>query len=496
MDRREFLRMMSWLGAAAATVPTAEWLSAEVAAEPWNPEDTEHLLSLLAEAIVELERKFSYASAYSSWRDGVAMSRDTTGKSVNEIGFRNRGVALRIFDGEAFHEAAISDVSKDGIRNATHRLLADVERRPDRYSVERLSPLVQKWTTEMEIDPASLSLETRAQAMEEEFARIQWDEPRLRRASVSTEELRTRRIFVDRQRRLVDESTLITHGLFLFGMENGKPGFGGYRVSKRGGLELAKLTDEQIQTSRDEMVELFSAERVPAGDYDVVLAPEVTGLLAHESFGHGVEMDQFVKGRAKAQQFLGKTVASSIVDLYDDPSLPGERGSYPFDDEGVLSVPVQILRQGVFVQPLTDLASALFLGTPRTPNGRSQSYDRKVYPRMSNTFIGRGSSDPAEVKASLNDGLYLEGFRNGIEDPQGWGIQFTCSRAREYKGGKPTGRLFTPITVTGYVPEILGAVTMVGNDFDLAVGSCGKGFKEFVSITSGGPHVRTKARIS
>ena len=115
---------------------------------------------------------------------------------------------------------------------------------------------------------------------------------------------------------------------------------------------------------------------------------------------------------------------------------------------------------------------------------------------MSNTFFARGTSAPEELLAGLQDGLYLEGLRNGIEDPQGWGIQFTANRALEYKQGKPTGRVFSPATVTGYVPEILTHITMIANDLEFEPGSCGKGFKEFVAVTSGGPHIRTRARVS
>ena len=145
---------------------------------------------------------------------------------------------------------------------------------------------------------------------------------------------------------------------------------------------------------RKEFVESFGTEAMPAGEYEVVFAPPVTGLLAHESFGHGVEMDQFVKDRAKAREFLNKPVASSIVTLVDDPSIAGGRGSYPFDDEGVIAGPTRIIENGVFVRPLTDLMSATFLGTARTPNGRTQGWDRKPYARMSNTFIAPGSTDP------------------------------------------------------------------------------------------------------
>ena len=348
----------------------------------------------------------------------------------------------------------------------------------------------------MEIDPASESLEDRMARVEKEFARVNWDDPRVKSVRVSTDVSDIRRVFVSGARSLASTTTMVSHAAILFGFDQGRPGFGLARRVEQGGLEVAQLSDAALERMKKEFVESFGTLPMPAGEFDVVFAPPVTGLLAHESFGHGVEMDQFVKDRAKAREFLGKPVASSIVSLVDDPSIAGARGSYPFDDEGVISAPTRIIENGVFARPLTDLMSSTFLGTSRSPNGRTQGWDRKPYARMSNTFVSPGATDPAELLASLKDGLYLEGFRNGIEDPQGWGIQFTAATAREYQGGKPTGKIFAPVTVTGYVPEILSNITMVGSDFALEPGSCGKGFKEFIPVTSGGPHIRTKARVS
>jgi len=415
---------------------------------------------------------------------------------VSESGFPARGVSLRVFDGSAFHEAAVGSESLEALRAAARSLLRDATVEKERHRIARLPAHAQTWSTAMERDPAAVPLADRLALVDHEFDRVNLDDPRVRSVRVATEVGEIRRVFVDRTRRLANTTTMVQHNVALFGFDKGKPGFGFVRRVGQGGLELASLTDADVERLRREFAESFGAEQVPAGEYEVVFSPSVSGLLAHESFGHGVEMDQFVKDRAKAREFLGKPVASKIVTLLDDPSLPGARGSYPFDDEGMIAQPTTIIENGVFVRPLTDLMSATFLGTARTPNGRTQGYDRKVYARMSNTFIAKGTSDPAELMASLGDGLYLEGFRNGIEDPQGWGIQFTASTAREYKKGKPTGRLFAPATVTGYVPEILSNITMVANDWALEPGSCGKGFKEFVPVTSGGPHIRTRARVS
>lgn len=479
---------------AAARSEAATATVSQAPAAPLGLQDP--LVDGLASIVADLEKKFPYASALYTAQNGVSIARDRNGKRVSEAGFPTQGVALRVFDGEGFHETAVGGADLDALRAAARELTREVAVGKQRYSIAALPAHSERWTTSMQQDPATLALADRAALVDREFDRINGvTDPRIRSVRVGTDVGEVRRVFVNRSRRLVSTVTGVNHGVFVFGFDKGKPGFGFARNTGQGGMELARLSDADVERMRREFTESFGTEQVPAGEYDVVFAPAVSGLLAHESFGHGVEMDQFVKDRAKAREFLGKPVASSIVTLYDDPSIAGARGSYPFDDEGMVSAPTMIIENGTFVRPLTDLMSATFLGTDRSPNGRAQAWDRKVYARMSNTFFAKGATDPAEMLAGL-DGLYLEGFRNGIEDPQGWGIQFTASTAREYKGGKPTGRLFAPATVTGYVPDILSRITMVGNDWKLEPGTCGKGFKEWVPVTSGGPHLRTRARVS
>jgi TldD protein len=497
IDRRQFLiRGGAGLAGAMLSGPLLEALVVPVRAAEAAGDFPGPLTDLFASLVADLEKKFPYASALYSSTAGITMRRDRNGKGVSESPFGTSGVTLRVFDGRVFHEAAVGGTDRDALRAAAKSLRAEVTLAPDRMRIERLPAHSEVWRTPMRVDPDAMSLAERMARLDREFERGNWDDPRIRSVAVTTSTDRTRRVFVDRTRRLASESMMIGHTLIVFGFDQGRPGFAFVRNVAQGGLELAELSEAQIERSRSETVEMFGASAVPAGEYEVILAPEVSGLLAHESFGHGVEMDQFVKDRAKARQFLGKKVAADIVTLYDDPSVPGPRGSYPFDDEGMLAAPTKIIEAGMFRQPLTDLASATQLGVARTPNGRSQGWNRKVYPRMSNTFFAAGSSTKDEVLASLEDGLYLEGFRNGIEDPQGWGIQFTASRAREVKGGRFTGRVFTPATVTGYVPEILSNITVMADDLRHEPGTCGKGFKEFVPVSSGGPHLRTRARVS
>ena len=126
---------------------------------------------------------------------------------------------------------------------------------------------------------------------------------------------------------------------------------------------------------------------------------------------------------------------------------------------------------------------------------RRQDFSRKAYARMSNTFFAPGSTPVEDLFAQVDHGIYLEKWLSGMEDPQGWGIQVTCHYGREITHGKVTGRVFAPIGITGYVPDVLQTVTAVGNDFELDAGFCGKGHKELVTVSSGGPHMLLNARL-
>jgi TldD protein len=97
--------------------------------------------------------------------------------------------------------------------------------------------------------------------------------------------------------------------------------------------------------------------------------------------------------------------------------------------------------------------------------------------------------------SGLERGIYLRSAESGMEDPMGWGIQITAHYGEEIVNGKPTGRLFAPIGVTGYVPDVLSSISAIGSDFELWAGFCGKGHKEIVPVSTGGPHLRMKARL-
>jgi TldD protein len=194
---------------------------------------------------------------------------------------------------------------------------------------------------------------------------------------------------------------------------------------------------------------------------------------------------------------MDKEVAAPKVDMFDGAKSASDVSSYLFDDEGVLGSDTKIIDGGVLKSGISDVLSALTLGTKPTGNGKRQSYEHKAYTRMTNTFFASGKDKLDDMLASIDHGFLLESYSSGMEDPKNWGIQCVVSRAREIKDGEFTGKVFSPVFLTGYVPDLLKSMTMVSDDMELTGGGmCGKGHKEYVKTSTGGPFIKARGRLS
>jgi TldD protein len=131
-----------------------------------------------------------------------------------------------------------------------------------------------------------------------------------------------------------------------------------------------------------------------------------------------------------------------------------------------------------------------------TGNGKRESFERKAYARMTNTLFTAGADSLDAMLRTIEHGYLLDKFSSGMEDPRNWGIQCNILFAQEIRNGRLTGRIVSPVLLTGYVPDLLQAVSMVGADVCLSgSGMCGKGYKEHVKVSSGGPYLKTRARL-
>lgn len=267
--------------------------------------------------------------------------------------------------------------------------------------------------------------------------------------------------------------------------------------ARQGGWEHAEFSNELVRELVSVGEKIADAPRLDPGEYDCVFTPSLSGILAHEAFGHGTEGDTMLKGRAKGSDYLGKRVASDLVTMVDSPAFTKEAASYFFDHEGEVARDTVIVEKGFLKNPMADWRSAELLGIARTPNGRRESFDHKVYTRMTNTIFLEGKDNFSDMIASIENGFLIDHATNGMEDPKGWGIQVEALYAERIRDGKLTGEIFSPVIITGYVPDILQSISMVSEKTEInGLGMCGKGHKEWVKVTDGGPYLKLRALLA
>jgi len=219
----------------------------------------------------------------------------------------------------------------------------------------------------------------------------------------------------------------------------------------------------------------LSAIDAPAGTMDVVLGPGWPGILLHEAIGHGLEGDFNRKKTSAFSDRIGEKVASELCTVVDDGTIPSRRGSINVDDEGTPTHRTVLIEKGILKGYLQDKLNAGLMQMPLTGNGRRESYAHIPMPRMTNTFMLAGDSDPDEIIRSVKKGLYAVSFGGGQVDITSGKFVFSASEAYLIKDGKVTHPV-KGATLIGNGPDVLTRVSMVGSDLKLdeGVGTCGK----------------------
>jgi len=229
------------------------------------------------------------------------------------------------------------------------------------------------------------------------------------------------------------------------------------------------------QDAARQAVMQLAAVEAPAGEMTVVLGPGWPGILLHEAVGHGLEADFNRKGVSAFSNRIGQQVASPLCTVVDDGTIHNRRGSLNMDDEGNVTQRNVLIENGVLRGYLQDKLSSRILRSASTGSGRRESYQHIPMPRMTNTFMLPGESEPEDIIRSVPRGLYCSNFGGGQVDITSGNFVFSASESYLIEDGKLT-RPVRGATLIGNGPEALKYVSMVGNDLKLdeGIGICGK----------------------
>lgn len=457
----------------------------------------------LREIIVELSKEFSYVSVLGCDTRGKSYHVNRSGAGVQDSRMNERGFVLRLYNGYGYSEYSFSEPEKEKVLAEARKIAAeDVAYLCRKGTVFTKIPVIEEekltssFSSEYQIGAEDMSSEEILKRMKKISDDALAVSDQVVDSQIIMETVNVGKIFLSLKKDL-EQSYVFSTGYAIAVVSDGELYKNSFEsCSGLCGLELTEELEELSKKSVKTALELLTAERIVPGEYEFICNPDVSGLIAHEAFGHGVEMDMFVKKRAKAVEFIGKPIASKVTNMHDGATSAKEVSSYLFDDEGVLGTDTKIIEEGLLKSGICDQISALKLGIQPTGNGKRESFERKAYTRMTNTFFAEGTDSVEEMIASVKKGYLLEGFNSGMEDPKSWGIQCILALGREIVDGKLTGKIVAPVVLTGYVPDLLSSISMVSGGLKLSGGGfCGKGYKEFVKTSTGGPYIKAKGRL-
>ncbi len=433
----------------------------------------EHCDRLLAEA---LHRGGDYADLFFEHSRSASFSFEDG--RVKNVG---RGVSLgmgaRVVEGEATGYAYAQDLEEAPLRDAA-RTAASIAagggatkavgvsrvQTPDYYPVQTPTLLAP--------DEDRLALIRRADAAARSY------DPAVSKVQISLGEgLRHVLVATSDGRLVADEQPLFRFYVRVVAEKDGKRQSGSAGGGGRQGLAYfdGERPEELGREAARVALAMMNAQEAPAGPMTVVLGPGDSGILLHEAVGHGLEADFNRKGTSNYSGRVGESVASPLCSVVDDGTQSGARGSINTDDEGLDGRRTVLIEQGILKGYMHDRLSARLMGTDPTGNGRREDFTVTPYPRMTNTFLLAGDSDPEEIIRSVDRGIYACHFSGGQVNISNGDFVFSLTESYLIEDGKITAPL-RGVNLIGNGPDALNQVSMVGTDFAASDGiwTCGK----------------------
>jgi len=413
----------------------------------------------------------------------------------------SKGLGIRVLKDHAWGFASVSDFDTDSAFAALDSAVSMAEAsaaRSEKACVAEIEGVEREVRTEVAIDPRTVTVERKMAAIEGyEQAAIKTVGDKLANSIVSYSDrvdketvCNTQGTFVRKEsiRTIVYNLIVTTDGSILQKARG--------RIGEPVGFELIEATSAEDFTVKSAKLalSLLTASPPPAGKFPVIFHPSITGLLTHEAIGHNAEADHILSGGSIIAGKIGEKIASELVTIIDDSTIPGKWGSFEYDSEGTPGARRVIIEKGVLKGYMHSLETAAKMGMKPNGSARAQDYSNRPIIRMSNTYIVPGTSSFDDLVKGIDLGVYLRGGEYGyVFCERG---QYTChaGEAVMIRNGQLAEQL-RDVSVAGMTLETLANIDAVSNDFEMKMpGMCGKD-GQGMYVDNGGPHIRVKELV-
>jgi len=354
-----------------------------------------------------------------------------------------------------------------------------------------VEPVVENVPSQVDKNPVTIPIAEKKRLLDE-YNDIIWRTPKIQTSVIGYGDSHKKVIFTNSSGSYVEQERMdITLRLTAIAAEDSNIQQVGLSLGNSGDFNLIQDYHQQVGLMAQRTVELLSAPQVKGGEYTVVLDPVLAGVFVHEAFGHLSEADfVYENDRLRQVMVLGKKFGSAELNIVDSATIPGLRGSYKYDDEGVPATKTYLIREGKLVGRLHSRETAAKMKEKPTGNARAINYRYPPIVRMTNTYIEPRAVSFDDMISDIREGIYAKNWYGGMTSME----MFTFSAGEAYmiRNGK-LAELLRPVVLTGNVFTTLNNIDAIGNDLEMNQGGgCGKGAQVPLPVSNGSPHIRIR----
>ncbi|MGC8963900.1 MAG: TldD/PmbA family protein [Brevinematia bacterium] len=423
--------------------------------------------------------------------EGTQITISETG--IEEVSIKGTsGGAIRIIKNNGMAFSSFNNIDKISEIIKSTENSAKIISTKSKVELSSYRPIRDKISTKFEVNPSDVSLEEKINLLNE-YASILKSHEMIKSIRIRYADFRKKKYYVNSEGSEIEmEFTYTGISMTAFAVDGRNIQRSSESIAKYAGFETVKDLHNLAEEVAKRSINLLSAEQVQGGIYNVIIDPRLTGVFAHEAFGHLSEADH-VYSNSKLWEVMkiGKKFGPDFLNIVDHGGIEETVGYTPYDDEGIPANKTYLIKNGILNARLHSRLTSKIMNEPLTGNARALSFEYPPIVRMTNTFIDNGDTPVEELFEKLGDGIYAIDFLGGQTNLE----MFTFSAAYGYKieNGKIT-KLLRDITLTGNVFETLNNVVAIGNDLKLhsTMGGCGKGGQSPLPVGDGGPHILVK----
>ena len=354
-----------------------------------------------------------------------------------------------------------------------------------------VEPVVDSVSSGTEENPVTIPL-ARKKKLLDEYNDIIWQTTGLQTSIIGYGDGRKKVTYLNSQGSYIEQERAdIALRMAAIAAENGEVQQVGLSIGSRGDFNSIQGLHQEAAEMARKAVELLKAPQIKGGEYTVVLDPVLAGVFVHEAFGHLSEADFLYENERLCQiMALGRKFGGAELNIVDGADIPGLRGSYKYDDEGVRATKTYLIQEGKLVGRLHSRETAARMGEEPTGNARAVSYRYPPIVRMTNTYIEPRSASFDDLISDVKEGVYAKNWYGGTTSME----MFTFSAGEAYmiRNGK-IAEMIRPVMLTGNVFTTLNNIDAIGNDLEMNQGGgCGKGEQMPLPVSNGSPHIRIR----